>query len=345
MSGARSELAVVIVAYESARELPGTLAAVGEQLEPGDELIVVDNASSDDSAGAARAAAPQADVVRLEENLGFAGGCNAGARASRAPLLLFLNPDARVRPGAIAALRAAAARHPGWGAWQALVLLEDGAHVNSAGGATHWTGLAWAAGCDAPAAQVDPADREVSFASGAALVVRRVAWEHAGGFDPAYFMYGEDVDLSLRLRLAGWRVGLVPSAVVEHDYEFAKGAYKWFYLERNRWWTVLGAYPGPLIALVAPALLALELALLPVAAAGGWLPAKLRAQAAVVASLPWALRRRRRVQATRRVTPGAFAAALASTLDSPYLGGPAASPPLKSLQAGYWRAVRLLLRG
>ena len=117
-------------------------------------------------------------------------------------------------------------------------------------------------------------------------------------------MYGEDVDLSLRLRLAGWGVGVVPAARVEHAYEFAKGAYKWFYLERNRWWTVLGAYPGALLWRVLPALLALELALLPVAAVGGWLPAKLRAQAAVLRSLGWALRRRRRVQATRRVSRG-----------------------------------------
>ena len=344
MTGGAQELAVVVVAYRSAGELPATLAAVSAQLEPGDELIVVDNASPDDSAAVARAAAPHADVVRLERNTGFAGGCNTGAQFSQAPLLFFLNPDARVRPGAIAALRAAAIRHPGWGAWQALVLLEGGERINTAGGATHWTGLAWAGGCEAPAADVGVEDREVSFASGAALVVRRTAWRQVGGFDPAYFMYGEDVDLSLRLRLAGWRIGLVPTAAVEHAYEFTKGSYKWFYLERNRWWTVIGAYPGGLIALVAPALLLLEVALLPVAAAGGWLPAKLRAQAAVLASLPWAWRRRRRVQATRSVSPGAFAEALSATLDSPYLGGPAASPPLKGLQAGYWRVVRRLLQ-
>ena len=70
--------------------------------------------------------------------------------------------------------------------------------------------------------------------------VRRGAWDEVGGFEPAYFMYGEDLDLSLRLRLAGWGVGMVPEARVEHDYEFAKGDYKWFHLERNRWWMVLG---------------------------------------------------------------------------------------------------------
>ena len=83
--------------------------------------------------------------------------------------------------------------------------------------------------------------------------MRRGAWDAAGGFDERYFMYGEDLDLSLRLRLAGWGLGLARAAEVAHDYEFAKGDYKWFYLERNRWWTVIGAYPQPPARAAGPA--------------------------------------------------------------------------------------------
>ena len=81
-------------------------------------------------------------------------------------------------------------------------------------------------------------------------------------------MYCEDLDLSLRLRLAGWEVGIAPAARVEHAYDFDKGARKWFLLERNRWWTILADYPPRLLALLAPGLLAQELALLGVAARG-----------------------------------------------------------------------------
>ena len=104
-------------------------------------------------------------------------------------------------------------------------------------------------------------------------------------------MYGEDVDLSLRLRLAGWGVGVVPAARVEHDYEFAKGDYKWFHLERNRWWTVLGAYPGAAArARSRPRCWPSSSRCWrsPRAAAG--CGAKLRAQAAVLRALPRALR-------------------------------------------------------
>jgi N-acetylglucosaminyl-diphospho-decaprenol L-rhamnosyltransferase len=333
-------LAAVVVAHNSAEHLPATLRALRKQLEPGDELVVVDSGSRDGSADAARSAG--ARVVDLGGNVGFAGGCGAGAEATEAPLLFFLNPDAELAPDCVARLRAAAAEHPEWGAWQALVLMPGGERVNTAGGMTHWLGFGWAGECDRPASEVDGSPRTVSFASGAALVVRREAWAATRGFDPEYFMYGEDLDLSLRLHLAGWDVGLVPDARVEHDYEFVKGDYKWFHLERNRWWTLLGAYPAPLLLLLLPALLGFEVALLAVAARGGWLGAKLRAQAAVVRSLPWALRRRRRVQATRRIGAAPFAGMLTASLDSPYLAAPG---PLRALQAAYWAAVRRLLPG
>jgi GT2 family glycosyltransferase len=336
-------LAVVVVCHDSADDVGATLNALCGQLREGDELVVVDNASRDGTAGVVRRAAPQASVVESKENLGFAGGCHAGVRRTIAPLVLLLNPDAAPAPGCLDALRACAGARPGWGAWQALVTMAGGELVNTAGNVVHYLGFGWAGDLGRPVAAVDERPHEVGFCSGAALVVRREAWDAAGGFDERYFMYGEDLDLSLRLRLAGWGLGIAPAARVVHDYEFAKGDYKWFYLERNRWWTLMGAYPSRLLALLAPGLLAFEVALLLAAWRGGWLRAKLRAQAAVVRALPAMFRRRRAVQATRTIAPAAFAAPLAATLDSPYLEGAARVPGVDAAQRWYWRAVRAAL--
>jgi N-acetylglucosaminyl-diphospho-decaprenol L-rhamnosyltransferase len=341
---ARPAVAVVVVGHDSADDLAATLPALTAQLEPSDELVVVDNASRDGTPRVARELAPRATVIETGANLGFAAGCNAGADASSAPLLLFLNPDAVPASGCIEALAACADRRPGWGAWQALVTMDGGRLVNTAGNEAHFLGFGWAGRCGAPVSAIDGVPAEVGFASGAALVVRRAAWDAAAGFDARYFMYGEDLDLCLRLRLAGWGIGIEPRAVVEHGYVFEKGAYKWFYLERNRWWTILGAYPAPLLALLAPALLAFEVALLAAAWRGGWLTAKLRAQAAVIRLLPAMVRRRRAVQATRRADAAAFAAALTASLDSPYLAPAARVPGLAAAQGAYWRAVRAALR-
>jgi N-acetylglucosaminyl-diphospho-decaprenol L-rhamnosyltransferase len=255
----------------------------------------------------------------------------------------LLNPDAVPAPGCLDALRACAAERPEWGAWQALVTMAGGELVNTAGNVVHYLGFGWAGQLGRSVATVDIRPHEVGFCSGAALVVRRDAWDDVGGFDERYFMYGEDLDLSLRLRLAGWGVGIAPAARVAHDYEFTKGDYKWFYLERNRWWTLVGDYPARLLALLAPGLLAFEVALLVAAWRGGWLRAKLRAQAAVLRALPAMLRRRRAVQATRRIAPRAFAAPLAASLDSPYLEGAARVPGVDAVQRLYWRAVRAVL--
>jgi len=334
-------IAVVVVTHQSAEQLPGLLAALAGQLRDADELVIVDNASSDDTPAVARSLDRRASVIETGENLGFAGGCHVGAGATRAPLLLFLNPDSAPQPGCLELLRGAAFAHPDWGAWQAAVMLEDG-RINTSGGVIHYLGIGWAGDCERPLSALPAQDREIAFPSGAAMVVRREAWIALGGLDRDYFMYGEDLDLGLRLWLAGHRVGLVPAARVIHSYEFDKGHAKWFWLERNRWRTVLSVYPTTLLALLMPALLAAEIGLLAIAAREGWLAAKLRAQASTIAGLPRTLSRRRAIQRERRIDPGEFAGHLTSSLESPYLAA-AARPWLNVPQALYWRLVRQAL--
>jgi len=343
---AADAVAVVVVTHQSADHLSGLLQALTPQLREDDELAIVDNASTDGTPELARSLHERARVIETNTNLGFAGGCHVGAESTQAPLLLFLNPDSQPQPGCLDRLRAAAAAHPHWGAWQAAVLLDD-EHINTSGGVVHFLGIGWAGDCERPISALPEEDREIPFPSGAAMVVRRSAWTELGGLDRDYFMYGEDLDLGLRLWLAGHRVGLVPAARVTHSYEFDKGSGKWFWLERNRWRTVLSVYPTALLVPLVPALLAAELGLLAVAARQGWLGAKLRAQAAAITGLPRTLARRRAVQGTRRIGATEFASCLTSSLDSPYLRA-ADSRWLSVPQALYWRllsgALSLLAR-
>ncbi len=334
-------MAVVVVTHRSAEHLPALIAALEGQLRDDDELAIVDNASSDGTAAAARSLSERALVIETGENLGFAGGCHAGARATRAPLLLFLNPDSQPQPDCLRRLRRASAEHPDWGAWQAAVLLDE-ARINTSGGVIHYLGIGWAGDCERAISELPAHDREVAFPSGAAMVVRRETWRATGGLEREYFMYGEDLDLGLRLWLAGQRVGVVPGARVIHRYEFDKGTAKWFWLERNRWRTVLSVYPAAVLALAMPALLAAELGLLALAAREGWLGAKLRAQAATIAGLPRTLARRRAIQRARRIGAREFSEQLTSSLDSPYLAA-ANTPLLRVPQAIYWSLARRIL--
>jgi GT2 family glycosyltransferase len=334
-------LAIVVVTHESADHILTLLNGLLDQLGPSDELVVVDNASADGTAAIARGAGARVHVIETGTNLGFGGGCHLGARATSAPLLLFINPDSAPHADFLDRMRTASLEQPRWGAWQAAVLMPGGL-INTDGGVVHYLGIGWAGHCGEPLARLPDGPSEVAFASGAAMVVRRWAWEHTGGFDASYFLYHEDLDLGLRLWLADLPVGIVPDARVIHSYEFDRGSGKWFWLERNRWKTVLSVYPAPLLVLLAPALLGAELALLAVAARGGWLSAKLRAQGAVLRDLPATLRRRRSVQATRRLSTRAFALHLSASLDSAYLPVDDAQWAATA-QAAYWAVVRRLL--
>jgi GT2 family glycosyltransferase len=306
--------------------------------------VVVDNASSDGSPSAVRRLAPGARVLENDRNVGFAAAANQGAEVATGDLILLLNPDAVVTGGFRDAIVKPWDERPEWAAWMGLVTMDSGRAVNTSGGVIHFTGISWAGQAGLPLDAAPEGAREVPFASGACMAVRAQAWRAQGGFSPEFFMYCEDADLSLRLRLTGAHVGIEPAVRVDHDYDFAKGPAKWRLLERNRWALLVRTYPGALLALVAPALVATELALLFVSATGGWGRQKLLANLDVARSLPRLVRERRTIQAERVIGAREFADRLTPDLSSAYLGRAGESRALRFALRLYWRVVRMLLR-
>ncbi|HSS33100.1 MAG TPA: glycosyltransferase family 2 protein [Solirubrobacterales bacterium] len=340
----RPSLSVLIVAWNSSEELRRTLPALLAELDEGDELIVVDNDSGDDSAAVVAELAPGARLVQMGRNVGFAAGCNRGAEEARGDLLVLLNPDAVPQPGWGEGIRRPWREGRGWAAWQALIANGDGSEINSAGNPVHFTGIVWAGGHGRPIAEAPAAD-EVVCLSGACLAIPATTWRELGGFPESFFLYHEDVDLSLRLRLRGDTLGIEPAAVVAHDYEFGGSDHKWRWLERNRLAFLVRDYPAALLALLAPALLATELALFAVSAGSGWGSQKLAANLEAMRWLPRLLVERRRIQRTRAVSSAEFASWLTADLDSPFIAGAARTLPARLALRAYLGAVRALLGG
>ena len=316
------------------------LPALVPLLRDDDELIVADNASEDGTPGLLAELAPAAQVIPMGANRGFATAVNEAARAATGDLLVILNPDATPRPGFREAIARPWVEDRGWGAWMGLVTAKDGGEVNTAGNPVHFTGLAWA-GRHGSAPEAIEAG-EVPTVSGACLAIPLDSYRRLGGFPDSYFLYQEDIDLSLRLRLEGERVGIEPAAVVDHEYEF-EGQQKMRWLERNRWAMVLRTYPGSLLLLIAPALLLTEVALILISIAGGWGRQKLLANLDGLRRLPWNLRTRRQIQARRTISAADFAALLTPELDSPFFGRAGQSRSLRWALRAYWRLVRALL--
>ena len=219
--------AVVVVSFETRETLLAALASVGAHALLPVETIVVDNASADGSADAVRAAHPGAHLIANRENVGFARACNQGWRSARAPLVLFLNPDAEVTRGAIPSLVELLETRPDVGAAGPRTRNADGSIQVSTGPdlglVSEWRqrrlvhGVARRdPGALAEAETRHAREHEPGWVSGSCLMARRAALEAVSGFDEGFFLYEEDADLCLRLRRAGWRVLFTPAAEVRH---------------------------------------------------------------------------------------------------------------------------------
>jgi len=329
--GARAS--VVVVAYNSARDLPTCLESLLPTLGPDDEAVVYDGASIDDSA--AVAARYPVRVERAERNEGYGAANNRAARLARGRYLVFLNPDTVVEQGWLDALLAPLADGPGL-ATPKIVLLDDPGRVDTCANSVHLSGITVCRGHGQPATRYADTERVLAV-SGAAFAIDRATFERLGGFDERFFMYLEDTDLSLRAALAGVPCWYVGASRVRHRHVPAFGPRKLYWLERNRWLMLLKLWsPRTLVGLL-PTLLLAEALTWGYALIGGPAALRARAQAYVWLALhPWlVVEARRRTQRLRRVCDAELLARCPSRLDATEL---VASPRLG-------RLAELLVRG
>ena len=344
MSGGKEpdfRTSVVIVAYESGPALTRCLHSLDPEVDGKSEVIVVDNGDG----GPEIAEAQRMSFVRVlrpGENLGFAGGCNLGARHATADALVFLNPDTVVAPGAIGAL-VARLDDPAVGITTArLRLLDRPELLNSAGNVLHVTGLAWAGRYGEPVEQVTQ-EEEVAYPTGAAMAMKtRLFWE-LGGFTEELFMYQDDLELAWRARLRGLRIVLVPKADVYHEYDYGRNPTKHYFLERNRLVFLLSAYSGRLLVLLGPVLISTELAMLALSLKDGWARDKLAGWGWCVRRAGWVRQRRRKTQALRLMSDRELAPHLTSVVDPAMIVVPGLARVMNPLLERYWSLVRRAL--
>lgn len=202
------------------------------------EIVVVDNASSDESAAIAERMADQHDSIRLirsPTNRGYAGAVNVALPEARGDYVAVLNMDVAVSPGWLGELVSFLEATPDAGVACPLILLEsDPGRINAAGQNLNKTGLGFNRWLGKPRERAGQAPFRVTGLHGAALVIRKALLEHLGGWDESGFLYFEDVELSWLLRIAGHEVWCVPASTVTHDYHLTMFPHKLFLLERNR---------------------------------------------------------------------------------------------------------------
>jgi GT2 family glycosyltransferase len=304
------EVSVIIVTWNGRQHLDTCLSGVAAQRDVSVETVVVDNGSTDGTAEYVRSRYPWVKLVALTENLGFAGGNNVGVREAAGRFVAFLNNDTSADPGWLSALLTGVDEAHGVAlVTSRIVYMHDPDTIDSAGdGVLRWGGaFKRHHGEPVSAAAVT---QDVFGVCGAACLMPRAVFDELGGFDEDFFASHEDVDLSYRARLLGYRCRYVADAIVRHVGSATLGTvtpFSVFHGQRNLEWMYVKDTPGILLLKTLPGHIVYDLAAGVHFTRIGMLRSYLRAKAAAVAGLPRMLRKRGAIQRGRRVPASAIA--------------------------------------
>ena len=242
---------VLVLNWNGARVLPACLAALERCSPPADEILVVDNGSTDGSADWLRGHEQRGlRKLFLAENRGYAGGNNAGLATVEGDVVALLNNDTEVDPGWIgAALAQLCDENVGMIACKTLRLHDPGT-IDKAGHLAFPDGTNRGRGTGCPDDGRFDAVEDALWPDGSGAFYRVDMLREIGLLDEDFFLYGEDAELGMRARWAGYRCIYVPDSIVYHHHSAGLGRYspeKIYYIERNRLWLLLKTYPAGMI--------------------------------------------------------------------------------------------------
>jgi len=245
---------IIIPNYNGISYLGPCIDSILAQVFQDYEIILVDNASQDESVSLIRNSYPDVILVEHAENRGYAGGCNDGVRIANGDFFLFLNTDTVLSKEFLIRMSDAIDRYPQYGMYSPKIVCPDG-RINSTGICISLSGAAWDRGMgEADQGQYDHSEDILGPCGGAALF-KREAFFDAGGFDDDFFLFMEDVDLVIRTQLAGWKCRYIPEAVVYHHHGGTTGVgsdISIYYGNRNILWYPVKDFPFWLLIFATP---------------------------------------------------------------------------------------------
>jgi len=252
---------------------------------------------------------PHVTVLPQKENAGFGIGNNIGAQWAidhGFDYVFFHNNDGFFASNALEPLIQTMEADKTIGAAQSLMLLYPETElVNGAGNTFQFLGFGYCGEYRTPTKNLDlPKVKEIAYASGAALMMRTDLMKEYGMWDEDFFMYHEDLEWCLRLRMAGYKIVLVRDSVFYHKYQFSRSMTKFYWMERNRYGVMLMFFHIPTLLLLLPIWLLVEIGLFGFAARGGWMEERLKVCKYWIKPEAWRLwlGKRKRIQKIRKIS-------------------------------------------
>jgi GT2 family glycosyltransferase len=356
-----SRIAVVYVLWsqEHTLWLPDALKGMADQTYPKEawEIVMIYNSFRPGETSAIDAIRekfleykeklPHYTILDQPKNWGFSGGYNIGMRYAIEHDFQYVflhNGDGEMGPQCLEKMVSAFEKDKNIGVLQPLILLDPEKHlINTSGNCYHYLGLGYSNQYKEPKSKLsDLSIHDVGYASGAAVMMRTELLEKFGLWDEDYFLYHEDTDYSLRLRIHGYRIVLAPEAEFFHKYQWKMQNYYW--IERNRFAVLLLFYTKRTLLLLIPILLTLELGMLFFAIKNGYFVSRLRIYTYWLnpKNLRLWLSKRKRLQAIRKISDAELlrysVAEIAFQNDA--LAHSCALALGNVIMRGYWKSIR-----
>lgn len=357
-------VAIIYLSFHCEPYLDDVVSALGKMTYPKDrvEFIVVDNPHPQYGSSMSYleetimpksgVSLPKVTLIANQENLGFAGGNNVGIKyaiENGFDYVFLHNNDAFAAANFLEPLVEAMEKNRKVGAAQALLLLHPETElINSAGNVFHYLGFGYCWDYRKKVSEINLSSiKEIAYASGAALMMRADLLKKFGSLDEDFFLYHEDLEYSMRLRVAGYKIILASQSLVYHKYQFGRSITKYFWMERNRYGVLLEFFRWPTLLILSPMLFLMEVGLILFSLKSGWFGERVKVYRYWRQKSTWRiwLKKRKYIQAIRQVSDRELTKDAVSGIlfQEKEMENPLVLYAANPLMAIYWRVIRFIM--
>ena len=339
ITGESPLVSILIVNWNGKALLGDCLTSVSSQTYRNYEILVVDNDSTDGSVEYIEKNFPLVRIIRNPQNEGFARACNKGMICSRGEYIAVLNSDMELDMHWLEELTKPLQSQNIAATTAKALFFDDRERINYAGGAVNFLGFAYPKHFK-ESKDIDLEHETTQYIAGGLSCLRRRVLDEVGLFDEDFFMYLEDVDLSFRMRAAGYELVLAPKAIAYHKADFKKMKGKFYHIEKNRLRFLIKNYSLKTLLLITPAFIITEMGVLLYSLFGGWFHKKIYSYLDIFMSLPKLIRQRRQLQKKRRSKDSQIMEGFIGALNYKEIANPLLDNVLNPSLDFYWRMIR-----
>jgi GT2 family glycosyltransferase len=332
-------VSIVVVNWNGKQFLDDCLTSLLSQTYQNYEIILVDNGSTDGSPDYVLNNFPSVKIVRNTGNEGFGRACNKGIRYSKGEYIVTLNNDLQLDECWLEELIKPVQNEKVAATVAKALFFDCRDRINCAGGAVNFLGFPFPKHFNENI-DVDLNHETTEFVQGGLCCIKRKVLDEVGLFDEDFFMYLEDIDLSFRIRMAGYELGLATKSIAYHKWDFKRMGDKLYHMEKNRVRFLIKNYSLKTLLLVSPAFFITEIGVLLYSLKGGWFFKKIRTYLEILKSIPNLSCQRREVQKRRKLQDSKVMENFAGAITYQEIDNPLLDKILNPALDLYWKNIK-----